>query len=248
MYLWTIVLLSALAVVSSYTLRTFPLPLIFSVVAAGTAEALIRKFYLKHAFKIPFSGLITGVIIGSVTPINAPLLLILIAVAIAVLSKFFVQYRSLNVFNPASVGLVIALAIFGLGDEWWAAGNYNLYGIAITLTPILIILAYEARRLTTAASFVVVSLVSAMLLEGAGALTPIGMIMLLFGINYYFAFVMLVEPKTSPNNRYAQVGYGAAIALIYLGLALFRSPYPLLIALLVGNALYAVYRRYGKRR
>ncbi len=248
MYLWTIVLLSALAVISSYTLRAFPLPLVFSIVVAGAAEALIRKFYLKHAFKIPFSGLITGVIIGSVAPINAPLLLILVAVAVAVLSKFFIQYRSLNVFNPASIGLVIALAIFGLGDEWWAAGNYNLYGIAITLTPILIILAYEARRLATAASFVAVSLVSAMLLEGSGALSPIGLITLLFGINYYFAFVMLVEPKTSPNNKYAQAVYGAAIALIYLAFAFSRIPYPLLIALLVGNALYAVYRRYGKHR
>ena len=140
MHLWTIVLLSILAVISSYTLHTFPVPLILAVVVAGITEALIRRFYLKHAFKIPYSGLITGLIIGCVAPINAPLLLILIAGIIAVVSKFFIQYRSSNIFNPASLGLIIALAIFGLGDEWWVASNYNIYGIAITLTPILIIL------------------------------------------------------------------------------------------------------------
>lgn len=157
MYVWAIVLLSILAVISSYTLHTFPLALIFAVAASGAMEMLVNGYHLKHEFKIPYSGLITGLIIGSVAPINAPILLVVIASLAAVISKFFIQYRSTNVFNPATLGLIIALPIFGLGDEWWIAGNYNVYNVAIALTPILIILAYEARRLPTALSFIAVS-------------------------------------------------------------------------------------------
>jgi Na+-translocating ferredoxin:NAD+ oxidoreductase RnfD subunit len=246
MYLWTIALLSILAIISSYTLHTFPVPLILAIAVAGITEILIRKFYLKQVLKIPYSGLITGLIVGCVAPINVPLLLILIAGIIAVVSKFFIQYKSSNIFNPASIGLIAALAIFGLGDQWWVASNYNIYGIAITLTPILIILAYEAKRLPTALTFVAVSFMLALVLGGVvGSLTNI--LTIIFSINYFFAFVMLIEPKTSPNNNYAQIVYGGGISLLYLALAFLRIEYPLLIGLLIGNIFYVIYRKYGKR-
>ena len=247
MYLWAVGLLSALAAISSYILHVFPFPLMFAVVVAALIEILIRKYYLKHKFKIPFSGIITGLIIGSVAPINAPLVLVLIAAAIAIASKFFIQFKGSNIFNPAALGLIVALAIFGLGDEWWAAGNYNLYGVAISLTPVLIILAYEARRLPTALSFVAVSLVLNLALAGFHVFSVAAIAALLFSVNYYFAFVMLVEPKTSPYNRYMQIGYGASIAALYPVLAFFRTPYPLLVVLLAGNIAYLLYRRSGKR-
>lgn len=248
MYLWTIALLSFLVIISSYTLHVFPLGLVFGILAAAIIEIVIRKYYLKHKFKIPYSGIITGLIIGSVAPINASLILIAIAVIIAIISKFFIQYRSSNIFNPASLGLIVALAIFGLGDEWWAAGNYNIYGIAISLTPLLIILAWQAKRLTTAFSFVAIILVLNLILGGLiHSISLSAVIALLFSVNYFFAFVMLIEPKTSPYNRYAQVVYGAGAALLYFVFAFYRTPYSLLVALLLANLAYLVYRRYGKR-
>lgn len=247
MYLWAIVLLSGLAAVSSYTLHIFPLPLLLAVGLAAFIEVAIRKYYLKQSFKIPFSGLITGLIIGSVAPTNAPLLLISIAAAVAITSKFFLQFKSSNIFNPAALGLVIALVIFGLGDVWWAASSYNLYGIAISLTPILIILAYEARRLPAALSFVAANVALNLILGGFHLGSISSLATLLFSVNYFFAFVMLVEPKTSPHNRYAQVAYGIGIALLYTAFAFLRVPYSLLAVLLIGNMAYAFYRIYGHR-
>ncbi len=244
MYLWTIALLGMLAVTSSYALRVFPAALVVAVAFAGMLEIIVREYHLKQRFKVPFSGLITGLIIGSVAPINAPIPLVCIAVTIAILSKFFVKFKGSNIFNPASLGLIVALAVFGLGDEWWAASSYNLYGLAVTLTPVLIILAYEARRVTTAVSFVIANLVLTVAAGGAGAASGGSLIALLFGVNYYFAFVMVVEPKTSPHGKYAQAGYGAAIACVYFLLAHLRAPYPVLVALLAGNIAYLLYRRY----
>lgn len=247
MYILSIALLSILAAISSYTLHAFPLPLICAVAIAGILEILIGKSYLKHAFKVPYSGLITGLIIGSVAPINAPLFLVLIASTIAVVSKFFIQYKSSNVFNPAALGLIIALPIFGLGDEWWIASNYNIYGIAITLTPILIILAYEARRLAAAAAFVLASFALALIVEMGSALSITTIVTLLFGINYFFAFVMLIEPKTSPRKNYSQVLYGVSLAALYMAFAFFRVPYSLLVVLLTGNVFYLLCKKYSRR-
>lgn len=247
MYLWTIALLSILVIISSYTLHTFPFPLVFAVILASIVEILIRKLYLKHRFKFPFSGIITGLIIGSVAPINSSLILIIITVVIAILSKFLLQYKSSNIFNPASLGLIVGLAIFGVGDVWWAASSYNIYGIAMTLTPILVILAYQAKRLPTAFSFVIATIVLDLASGGLSTIALTSFVALLFSINYYFAFVMLVEPKTSPYKWYAQIVYGAAIAGLYFGLAFFRMPYSILIALLIGNFFYMVYRKLGKR-
>ncbi|MDE1856928.1 MAG: RnfABCDGE type electron transport complex subunit D [Candidatus Micrarchaeota archaeon] len=247
MYIWAIALLSALAIVSGYTLHALPISLVVAVASAGTIEILIRNIHRRHKFKIPFSGLITGLIIGSVAPINAPLALVVVAAAIAVASKFFIQYKSSNIFNPATIGLIVALPLFGLGDEWWIASNYNFYGLAVTLTPILVILAYEAKRLTTGMAFVLASLALALALGGTSIVSAGGIAAALFGINYYFAFVMLIEPKTSPNGRYAQAAYGISVAALCFALALFRVPYPLLVSLLAGNTVYLAYRSRGKR-
>lgn len=249
MYLWVIALLSALAALSSYTLREVPIALIIGTALAACVEIALRAFYLRQTFKIPFSGIITGIIIGSVAPINAPLAAVVLAVLIGVLSKFLLQHRSVNILNPASIGLLVSLPLFGLGDEWWAAGNYNMYGMAISLTPILIVLAYSARRLTAAASFIIVMFVFEIafgaLSQGFSAAALASM---LFGINYFFAFVMLTEPKTSPHPRRAQALYGAAVALMFVILAFSRLPYPLLIALLAGNVLYFAYKKYLRGR
>ncbi len=198
MYVWTIALLSLLVIVSSATLGKFPYALVFGVLVAGATEAAIDSFYLKHKLEIPISGLITGLIIGSIAPINAPLSLVFAASVIGVASKFFLQFKHVNIFNPASLGLVFALALFNSTDMWWSASNYNVYGMALSLTPLLILLAYQAKRLALGLSFVVCSFLAGLALQGAMSLSAA--ITILLGINYYFAFVMLIEPKTSPNG------------------------------------------------
>lgn len=248
MYLWTIALLSILVAVSSYTLRAFPYSLIFAVMVAGLIEIALRKYYLKSAFKFPFSGAITGLIIGSVAPINASPLLILIAAAIAIASKFFLKFKGSNILNPASIGLLLALAIFGLGDEWWASSSYSVYGVAIPITLILVVVAYEARRLPAAISFVTAFSILSLAIAGHGAVSLAAASAVLLGANYYFAFVMLVEPKTSPHGMRAQIAYGSAVSVLYMGLSMARVPYNLLLALLIGNIIYLLYRWHSSRR
>ncbi len=247
MHVLAVLLLSMLAAFSAYTLRAVPVALLSAVAASAIVEMLIRKYYLRHRFRIPFSGIITGLIIGSVAPVNAPVTLAIVASAAAIASKFLIRYKGTNIFNPASLGLLMALPLFGMGSEWWAAGGYNLHGIAISLAPILIMLAYEARRMPAALSFVAASLLLAAAAAGLQALSLYGVSALAFSVNYYFAFVMLIEPKTSPHGTYAQLAYGSALAMLYTALAYSRFTYPFLAALLLGNIAYAIYRYLSRR-
>jgi enediyne biosynthesis protein E5 len=204
---------------------------------------LALRQYLKQKHRIPFSAIITGMIIGSIAPLNAPFLLVAIASLAAILSKHFIKVKHNPIFNPATLGLVIGLAAFGLGDVWWASGSYSVSGFTFSLAPLLIIAAYQSRRLYASAAFITAILAISIVLTGASSIDSLGGIdALIFGVNYYFAFLMLADPKTSPHKTSLQVAYGILIALLYSGFAIYRIHYAFLLALLVGNLLYALYR------
>ncbi|MDE1768542.1 MAG: RnfABCDGE type electron transport complex subunit D [Candidatus Micrarchaeota archaeon] len=245
MYIWSIVLLLLLDIYSSYTLGQFPFGLILAVLVASIAEIAFTSYHLKHNLKIPFSGIITGMIIGSVAPISVQPVAIAIACILAISSKFLIKIKGSNIFNPAALGMLVGLGIFSIGDEWWAASNVNLYSIAIPLAIILVISAYQAKRLITAFSFIVVATLVGVILSRHINIASLGFALL--SVNYFFAFLMLTEPKTSPTKNMAQALYGVGIAIIYSILAISGVSYSYFVALLFGNAAYAIYRRRGHR-
>ena len=131
MYVWTIFLISLLAAVESYLYRQVPLNLLVSVAVAVAVDMLLKKFYLKIELKIPYSAIISGLIIGSVAPINSPLLLGAVAAIVAIASKIFIRINNAHIFNPATLGLLVSLFIFSQGDQWWIANGYNYLGYII---------------------------------------------------------------------------------------------------------------------
>ncbi len=241
MYLWAIALLILVVGSASYASAQFPLPLVLAVAVAVAIDAFIERMYLRRALRFPVSAVITGLIIGSVAPLNAPLPLVLFAVIIALMSKHFIKTKRGNVFNPAAFGLLIALFLFSVGDDWWAAANFNVLGLALTITPILAIAAYKAHRLTASVSFVAAAFVMAILLSHSVP-SPQSLVVSLLGINFFFAFIMVAEPKTSPHDKRLQAAFGAGIAVVYMLLASYGVTYSILLALLVGNLAYAAYR------
>ena len=154
----------------------------------------------------------------------------------------------MNVFNPAAAGLLI-MGLLSVGSSWWAASSINIGGTAVSLALVLVVAAYESRRLMLAFSFVAASILLSVMSSAqltAGSLA-VGMI----GVNYFFAFLMLTEPKTSPPRSTAQIVYGVYVAVIYFALtaelppSLYLGAILAFIALLLGNLTYAVYRKAG---
>ncbi len=248
MYKTTILLLILVIAVSSYFLNQFPYSVILAVITCLIIEAAIKKVHHKRQLEISYTAIITGLIIGSVAPSNAPAVAIVLASIIAVMSKLFIKVKGSNIFNPASFGLVIALALFGIGDSWWVAAPFAVYGVLITITPLLIICSWEARRLYVGASFAIASFAAQLLLGGTAALSVAALWTTAVSVNYFLAFIMACEPKTSPVKKQMQVIYGVGLALLVTVLSLSRLPYPLQLAILAANLAYAFYRtRTGSR-
>ncbi len=246
MYVITIALLLLLALVGAYGLNTFPWALVVAVVTCLLIEFVIVKIK-KQRYRIPLPAIITGLIIGSVAPINASLLVVVVAALIAEATKFFLKAKGRNIFNPAAVGLLVALAVFGAGDEWWASPSLHLYGVLIPLAIVLIVSAYEARRLPVALVVAGVVSVGVVALSGI-AFSAAALLASFLAVNYYFVFLMVSDPRTSPNKMSGQVIYGIGVALFALVLVWTRLPYSLLIALVVANALYAAYRVFNREK
>ncbi len=243
MYKSTIILLIFIVATASYYVHQFPYSVIIAAVACTSIELLIKKLHQKRKLDIPYTAIITGIIIGSVTYSNAPIILLVLASAIAILSKHFIKLKGSNIFNPAALGLLLSLALFGIGDAWWVAAPIAVYGVLIALTPLLVICAYDARRLYVGVSFALTAFVLPLVMKGLMSIQSIAAIWTaLISVNYFLAFVMASEPKTSPNKISAQIIYGVGIGTMASLMALYRIQYALLIPLIIGNIAYAIYR------
>lgn len=241
-YITTIILLITITVLSSYLLKIVPYSLFATILVSIITEYLIVKLYLKKQIKLPFSAIITGFIIGSIAPLNTAIFAAVLASIIAILSKFLIKLKGRNVFNPAAFGLIVGLGIFGIGDEWWAASNINIYAFAVPIAFIFIITAYQAKRILPAITFVLSITIISILINFQSISSVLTM---LLSINYLFAFLMVVDPKTSPYKKSGQIVYGIMVAIIYTILSIVLPFYSYLIALLLSNALYAIYRKYN---
>ena len=249
MYTAVILLLLAISAISAYSLRQVPYALAAAVATCIITEIVITRFYHKHSFGVPYSAIITGLIIGAVAPISGPIPLVVLASLIALLSKHFLKIKRSNVFNPAAIGLLVSLALFGLGDEWWAAAAYPLHSVMIPVSLLLIIGAFEAKRLATAASYIVVTIAATTAISSISSAVSIGSIATIaLTTNYFFPLLMVADPKTSPVKPHVQLVFGAGVALIALAGGMMSLPYALLIAIIIGNLAYAGYRLKSNSR
>jgi enediyne biosynthesis protein E5 len=237
-YLILIALLCVLAAVAAYSTRTFPLSIFVAVAACILIEVALAKLSGKR-LKMPISAIITGIIIGSVAPITVPFAVVVLAALLAESTKFFIKIKSRNVFNPAAIGLLVALILFGIGDEWWASPTMHFHGFLIPLSGILIISAWQSRRLFVGISAAVVAAIG---IAAASGFLEIGLLTSVLAVNYYFVFLMVSDPKTSPNNMLGQIIYGAGVSASAMILVATHIQYALLIALLLANVCYAAFR------
>ncbi len=244
MYVVAIVLLLLLAAVASYNLRTFPANLAIAVAACSVLDVLIAKFILKREFRFPYSGFISGTIIGSIAPLNASAVAILVAAGVAIGSKYVIRIKGRHLFNPATLGLLVSLLLFSIGDQWWAASaGFHISGYVIPLTLLLVVPNYLAGKLRVSVPFLVLT---AVLFLASGAvnaqLSAAGLLTLVSTLPFYFAFIMLSEPKTSPGKPKGQAVFGIVVAVLYFALDLRHSVFPYFFALLAGNLAFALFR------
>lgn len=182
--------------------KFLPALLIAVLVSAG-AEAIPGVLRTKRIV-FSSSAVITGLMLGYVLADDQAWWKIVSAAVIAIASKVLLRFRGKHIFNPAAFGILFSVLVFGVFTQW--KGTY-LWQI---LMPFGFYFVYKIRKLELLTGYIAVTLI----LFGTQAVfqkVPFGNI---FGyISYFFVFVMMIEPKTTPAKPFAKYIFGASIAV-----------------------------------
>jgi Na+-translocating ferredoxin:NAD+ oxidoreductase RnfD subunit len=197
-----------------------------AVLSALSIESVIVYFRTK-AWKITESSIITGLIIGYLLSSDQAWWKFLVAAALAILSKYLIVFKKKHIFNPAAFGVFLTLILLGAATQW--KGTYVWY----ILLPGGIYFAQRIGKLKIVISYLLVSFV----FFGTQAIRQrIPLTHILGYLSYFYIFVMIIEPKTSPVKPKGQIIFGAGIAVLIFVLTEFGVKFDVeLFSLLVLN-------------
>jgi glycine betaine catabolism B len=183
------------------------------------------------------SSAITGLILALIiSPIGGygDLWFLFWASVLAIASKYIINIRGKHLFNPAAFGVAVTYLVINQTASWWI-GNPTMLPFVL-LGGLLV--TRKLRRFKLVWSF----MAAAVVVTGLGALLTGEALaqsfstLLLYSPFFFFAFVMLTEPLTTPPTNGRRNLYGALVGVLFppafhLG-AFYTTPE---IALLIGN-------------
>lgn len=153
------------------------------------------------------SAVITGLIIALVLGGGQNWRYYIVVPFLAITSKHVIRIKNCHIFNPAAFGLLLATILLPIRLQW--LGTYQWY----ILLPFGLYFIYKIRKLELLISYLAVLLI----VWGGQVLSQGGNPMIVFGfLSYFFVFVMLIEPKTTPITKFGKIGFGAVAGLFVL--------------------------------
>jgi Na+-translocating ferredoxin:NAD+ oxidoreductase RnfD subunit len=210
-----------------------------AVVSAVATESCI--LYLKNK-KLTFTGssLISGLIIGYVLSSDNPWWKIALTSVIAIGSKYFIRINKKHLFNPAALGIFLITIFLGAYTQW--KGTYDWF----VLLPCGLYFAYKMKKIEIIINYVLISLV----LFGIQAwMQKISLWHTLGYFSYFFIFIMLIEPKTTPIKQLGKLIFGLGAAALIFALTDFGAGFDVeLCALLVLNLFVPLLNKIPQRR
>ncbi len=246
-----------------YVVTLFHLPLNLALqllvlcVGFTVLADLLFTFLRRKTFFIPYSAVITGLILTLIIDPSASWFQILVISVAAMAIKNFIRISRRHIFNPVASGLAGGWVIFKLNPSWWGASLYTPGAITLPNTIVFLSLlalafvsCYRYKRYNSVISFLISSAFLSILFS-LSAFSVISILSTFAPGNLFYAVVMVAEPMTSPINRKRQILYGFTVALIFVLLVVFQKNIShlgfsnvdsSLIALLIGNLLFFNYR------
>ncbi|MFH1398361.1 MAG: RnfABCDGE type electron transport complex subunit D [Candidatus Omnitrophota bacterium] len=206
--------------------------LIIAVISSLIAEST-TLFFKKKLFEITESSIITGLIIGFVLSSNLAWRVIVAASLIAIISKHLIRFQNKPIFNPAAFGIFLAVVLFNVSTQW--RGAYLWY----LLLPAGMYFIYKIRKIEIIIGYVLVFIC----LFGIQAFWQKNSIWHILGyLNYFYIFIMIIEPKTTPVKPALKFLFGSGIAVLIFILTKLPGRFDSeLVSLLIMNpAAYAL--------
>lgn len=177
----------------------------FIAVISAIGIELIILFFKDKKFRITDSSIISGLIIGFVLSGDNPWWIFLLASFLAICSKYLLQLNRKHLFNPAALGIFLSLILFGASTQW--KGTYLWYILLL----FGLYFAYRFRKIKVLIGYAL----TAIGLFGVQALLQKIPLSNISGyLSYFYIFIMMIEPKTTPIKPRGQLLFGISIALL----------------------------------
>lgn len=187
--------------------------------------------YIKREKKVLETAIVTSLVITNIIK-PGEYQLIAVASVLAILLKHLIRFNNSPIFNPATLGLFIALRLVVnpiTKELWW--GNYNT--IAIIILGFLV--AWRIRKLLISFSYLIVYTAIAYFQIGQQAFSF---------FPFFSAFFMLTEPKTSPMQINKQIIFGAFAAIAIQFFIILNLPSVYLLGILAANLFKIVLNKF----
>ncbi|MEW6102016.1 MAG: RnfABCDGE type electron transport complex subunit D [Candidatus Omnitrophota bacterium] len=209
---------------------------VFSAVIAESAISYLKERKLI----ITDSSFITGLIVGFVMYSSQPWWFNSLAAVFAIASKHLLRLKKKHIFNPAALGIFLVTIIFSASTRWQGTYYWHI------LVPFGLYFSYRMRKLEILYGYFAITL----FLFGLQALKQGTSLIDIFGyLSYFYIFIMVIEPKTTPISRLGKYLFGALVAgLIFILTEIGVRFDAELCALLIMNMLVPVLNKVPKRR
>ncbi len=223
-----IVLVAGLAMNFSTTAL---IQVIITPLVAVALDLVIFKIKKSNAsLRSADEAAITGMILALLVSPN--LMFAIIAPIIAILLKHAIVYKKINVFNPAALAALIIVLFDAFGVSPLRGASIGWWAASYVVIPLGLFLTWRLEKLRLSFSFLILYVILNM------AVFPLSANVRSFiePITWFFAFFMLLEPKTSPYTKKGQLIFGAGAAIISVILIVMAAPVDIfIVSLLIMN-------------
>lgn len=184
-----------------------------------------------------------------------------LVITFVVFSKFFMEYKGSPILNPVVLGFFLLEILSNFIPSlklsfisWWGVG-YSLTTSPVSIIAIIIYIIFAIwiifsfkvwRKWAVALSylgfFAVFATLAPMIFTGETFQSSLDLIKFIFlnSTIYFFTFVMLAEPHTSPLVKHQQIIYGLIAAIFSTISLLTNFPTSALLAILVPNLYFFI--------
>ena len=182
----------------------------------------VVNYIFARVFKAPAnveSVYITALILALI--INPPLIsnfsaglpFLIWASVWAMAGKFILSFRKKHIFNPAAFAVVLTALTINQSASWWVGDLYMLP--FITLGGLLIV--KKLLRWDLFFSFFIAALISILGFTFLRESDPVSIVgkTLFESPLLFFAFIMLIEPITTPPTKFLRICYGILVGLAF---------------------------------
>ena len=240
---YLIALLGIAAVFGAFHILPYdPIALLFSTAVLMLVSWLTNELFAKvfdaptNSESVYITALILALIITPVIPSHIADIPFLIWAAIwGMAAKYIFAFRKKHLFNPAAFAVALAAFTINQSATWWVGGNLPMMAFVV-IGGFLIVRKIQRSDLVLA-FFGATMITMILTTQGQNPLTTLEKAFLHAPL-FFFAFVMLTEPLTTPPTRGTRIAYGAFVGILFAPAIHIGNVYSTPeLALLAGNVL-----------